>query len=259
MPDRMTGFASEVCVATMAWAREEAEEQVLRASLLALEGTGLPVVLADKGNSAAFSAFLAGRSNFSVTTVSEGPLVAQVQASLSAAERLGTPFVLYTEPDKQHFFSARLRGFLERAPRHAGVGVVLAARSSASFATFPPFQQYTEGVINHLTGQSSGQPGDYSYGPMLLARAVLPHVQALGVDVGWGWRHFAVCTALQLGLTVHLVEGDHPCPADQRIEDADERTHRLRQLAQNITGLVRAAAAPDVVTGVRAAAAKEEP
>lgn len=238
----MTPLAGDVSVATMAWARAADEEQLLRAALTTLERTGLPVALADKGDNAGFTDFLTARCGFSVIPAPAGSLVSQVQASLRAAERFDTPFILYTEPDKEHFFAERLPSFLARAPRHTRVGVVLAARSEASFATFPPFQRYTEGVINHLMGQSTGQDGDYSYGPMLLARPLLPHVQELGSDLGWGWRHFAVCTALRLGLTVHLVEGDHPCPPDQRLEDGRERAHRLRQLTQNITGLLRGTA-----------------
>ena len=239
----MTAFPGDVCVATMAWARDSGEERILRAALAALHGTDLPLTVADKGGNAAFTQFLGTLPGVSVVPSPVGSLVAQVQASLRAAERAGTRFVLYTEPDKEHFFAARLAPFLDHAPRSAGVGVVLAARSRASFATFPAIQQYTEGVINHLMGEVTAQPGDYSYGPMLLSRELLPEVIALDPDVGWGWRHFAVCRAVRRGLTVHLVEDDHPCPAEGRLDEAGERAHRLRQLAQNITGLLRGTAA----------------
>ena len=239
----MTGFSGDVCVATMAWAREAAEERVLRASLAALERAGMPVTVADKGDNGAFTRFLGGLRGFSVVASPAGSLVGQVQASLGRASREGTPFVLYTEPDKEQFFAARLATFFESAPRDAKVGVVLAARSPASFATFPAIQQYTEGVINHLMGEVTGQPGDYSYGPMLIARSLLPEVLALAPDVGWGWRHFAVCRALRMGLTVRLVEDHHPCPLDQRLDEANEKAHRIRQLAQNLTGLLRGTAA----------------
>ena len=239
----MTGFPGDVCVVTMAWAREAGEERVLRASLAALERTGLPVTVADRGNNAAFTEFLRGLRGFSVVASPAGSLVGQVQASLRRAAREGTPFVLYTEPDKEQFFAARLAPFFQKAPRDAHVGVVLAARSPASFATFPAIQQYTEGVINHLMGEVIGQPGDYSYGPMLIASSLVPDVLALEPDVGWGWRHFAVCRALRMGLAVRLVEDHHPCPPEQRLDDAGEKTHRIRQLAQNLTGLLRGTAA----------------
>jgi hypothetical protein len=239
----MSAFPADVCVATIAWARDPAEERVLRSALAALHRTGLPVTVADKGNNASFTQFVAGLHGVSVIPSAAGSLVAQVQASLRAAGSPGASFVLYTEPDKEDFFARRLASFLDRAPRHAGVGVVLAARTAASLATFPAIQQYTEGVINHLMGEVTGQPGDYSYGPMLLARELLPALMALDPEIGWGWRHFAVCRAMRMGLTVHLVEDDHPCPDEQRLDDQRERAHRLRQLAQNIGGLLRGTAA----------------
>ena len=53
----------------------------------------------------------------------------------------GRPFVLYTEPDKEMFFAEHLRDFVDRASGRDG-GVVLAARSESSFASFPPVQRY---------------------------------------------------------------------------------------------------------------------
>jgi hypothetical protein len=36
---------------------------------------------------------------------------------------------------------------------------------------------------------------------------------------------------------VHVVE-DYPCPPDQRREEEAERIHRMRQLIQNILGMI---------------------
>jgi hypothetical protein len=99
-------------------------------------------------------------------------------------------------------------------------------------------QRYTEGVINHLCGELIGAPGDYSYGPFLMNRALLPSLSSLAARLGWGWRHFAFLTAHRLGFRVQHVTGAYPCPPDQRHESTTERTHRLRQLSQNILGLI---------------------
>jgi hypothetical protein len=69
-------------------------------------------------------------------------------------------------------------------------------------------------------------------------RTLLPALTGLPEGMGWGWRPYAFAQAARRGLRVlHLVD-DHPCPTDQRAEDDDERTHRLRQLSQNILGLI---------------------
>jgi hypothetical protein len=99
-------------------------------------------------------------------------------------------------------------------------------------------QRYTEGVINRLCAEMLGVAGDYSYGPFLMARALVPRVERLEGSLGWGWRHriFLACHRERLRI-VH-VKGDYPCPEDQRVESDEERTHRMRQLSQNILGLI---------------------
>jgi hypothetical protein len=229
---------SKIAVATITWAQSPHDEQLLARSLGLLANHGLPVAVADRGTSISFGEVLRSLPNVSVTVPSEPGLVPQVQAALELAAAFGTRFILYVEPDKELFFGSRMAAFTESARDGQDAGVVIAARSAASFRTFPPMQQYTEGVINHLCGEMIGLPGDYSYGPFLLNRELVPHVSGIGSRLGWGWRHFAFLTAHRLGLRVLHITGDYPCPPDQRGEGAVDRAHRLRQLSQNILGLL---------------------
>jgi len=164
--------------------------------------------------------------------------VPQIQASLALAATFDKPFTLYVEPDKELFFAGPMADFLRRAPDAADVGVVIASRSDQSMATFPPTQRYTEGVINYLCGERLGAAGDYSYGPFLIARVMLPKLAALDPTLGWGWRHAAFALTVRNALRVALVTGEYCCPADQRVEDEAERAHRVRQLSENIRGLL---------------------
>jgi hypothetical protein len=174
---------------------------------------------------------------FPVTQTENPDLVSQVQESIRRAADFGTPFVLYTESDKALFFELGLRDFVQRAPAEVEVGIVLAARSPESFETYPVMQRYTESVINHLCSEVIGVGGDYSYGPFLINHVLLPHLTHLHPRLGWGWRHSMFRAAHLAGLRVVHVVGDYPCPAEMSVEDANERTHRMRQLSQNILGL----------------------
>ena len=63
-----------VAVATMTWARDAAEEGLLRESLPLLAGLGLPVFVTDGGSGAAFVDFLRTLPNFQVCdTPRRGP------------------------------------------------------------------------------------------------------------------------------------------------------------------------------------------
>jgi hypothetical protein len=235
---------ADVCAATITWARDAEEERTLRRALAALTRAALPVVVADKGNSPAFTSFLRGLPDVVLSPPAEATLVGQVRASLRAALAVERPFVLYTEPDKEQFFERGLQEFLASAPRFEEVGIVLAARTAASVATFPPFQRYTEGAINGLWEQIAGEAADYSYGPMLIRRPLVRCIELAPPDLGWGWRHLMIGLARRLGYRVLHVSGDHPCPPDQYDEPESERLHRIRQLAQNVNGVVLSSTVP---------------
>jgi hypothetical protein len=228
----------QVAIATITWARSAGEEALLRRSLTRLAASGLPVAIADRVASATFTAFLQGLDSASLTVPQQQGLVPQVQASMALAARAGRPFILYTESDKEFFFEHRLHDFLRRAPAEPDVGVVLASRSARSFQTFPPMQRYTESVINDLGTDLLGSAGDYSYGPFLVNATLLPKIATLEHRLGWGWRHATFVAAHRAGLRVVHITDDYACPEDQGSEDHAERVHRMRQLSQNILGLL---------------------
>jgi hypothetical protein len=230
----MTRARPRVAIATITWARSPQEDQRLRRSLTRLITAGFPIAVADSGRTPAFSAFLASKPELTVI-VEGGGLVAQVEASLQLACGFGSRFVLYAESDKELFFEG-LERFAGRAARRGGL--TIAARSPRSFGTYPRTQRFAERVINELSGEALGRPGDYSYGPFLFPRTLLRHMLPLPPDVGWGWRHYAFRQAHRRRLEIHHIRGEYPCPTDQRIDNAAERAHRLRQLSQNIQGLL---------------------
>ena len=222
----------------MAWARSPEEETSLLRSLSRLAGYVNPVVIADRGNRPDFTNALRDIPGVRVIIPAAVGPAGQIKASVDVAASFGTRYVLYAEPDKEDFFARRLRNFVERAPDADDVGIVLASRSTGSLETFPPMQRYTEGVFNDLCGNMIGAIGDYTYGPFLMHQKLLSHMAALNPALGWGWRPATFVAAIRQGLQVIHVVDDHPCPEDQRQEDDYDRRHRMRQLSENITGLL---------------------
>jgi hypothetical protein len=51
-------------------------------------------------------------------------------------------------------------------------------------------------------------------------------------------QYRAIAVVLPPVAMVHDATRDHCCPADQRGERAVDRAHRMRQLSQNILGLI---------------------
>ena len=229
---------TEVAVATMTWARDAAEERLLRESLTLLADFGLPVYVTDGGSGAAFKDFLGMLPNVTPCEPTDGGLWEQVRRSLLAAEGAERRFVLYTEPDKRDFFRGGLGEFISAAPCDEEVGVVLASRSGASFSTFPEFQRGTEEAINRCCAEVVGEPFDFSYGPFLLNRALVPRLCEAPGDLGWGWRPYAFGAASRLGYRVESISKELPCPPEQREDSPRERLYRMRQLSQSVEGLL---------------------
>jgi hypothetical protein len=229
---------SQVALATVTWARTDDEEALLRRTLAAVARAGWRVAVSDAGARPEFTRCLRSLPGFCVSVPDRPGLVNQVRQAFAAAARIGAPYVLYAESDKELFLRDRLRAFLGAVEAADDMGVVLAARSEMSFGTFPPMQRYVEGVVNHLCGERMRAPGDYCYGPFLMPCTLVPELDRVEDDLGWGWRPFVFMSARRRGLRVTHAVGDYPCPPDQREEGEAERIHRLRQLAQNVRGLI---------------------
>jgi hypothetical protein len=232
-----------VAVATMTWARDAAEEELLRESLPLLAGLGLPVFVTDGGSGEAFVAFMRSLPGFHVCDPPRRGPWEQAGQSILAALGPGRGFVLYTEPDKGDFFRRTLREFVAAAPSGEDVGVVLASRSAESFQTFPEFQRRTEEAINLCCAEVVGAHFDFSYGPFLMGRALAGSLESAPRELAWGWRPYAFGAARRLGYRVESLVRDLPCPPSQREDGPRERLLRMRQLAQSVEGLVQSTTA----------------
>lgn len=232
---------NNICIATITWARNNAEENLLRTSLQTLAALNIPTFIADGGSPPGFISFVKEIPHFTVVPSKGKGLQAQVISSVAAAATTGTPYILYTEPDKQQFFAGGLQDFLHTLPAGNNAGVFLAARSADGFASYPAFQQLTETTINRCCGEVTGKPFDYTYGPFLMRASLVKQLACLTEDIGWGWRPYLFVLAARLGLSVEAFVGEYFCPPDQQADDEGERLYRMRQLEQNIRGVILAA------------------
>lgn len=230
-------MSARLAIATVTLVRDPTEEVLLRRSLQRLVESELPIVIADGGSNAGFVEFLATLDGARIVAPDRKGLVPQVRAALEGAAGDDVDAILYTESDKLAFFDAGLSTLVEQGRVGVDTTLTLASRDAQSFATFPPVQQYTERTINDLCGEALAAPGDYSYGPFVMGRSLVPWLRDVPDDLGWGWRHAIFAIAHRLGHRIVHVAGRFECPLDQREEDEGERLHRLRQLDQNISGL----------------------
>ncbi len=167
---------------------------------------------------------------------SEGGLVSQVKRSLNEALKTNADYILYTESDKQLFFQDKIDAFssLSSEILPTNPGMILASRTQESFSTFPPFQRRAEHFLNDMLANITGNVCDYSYGPRILSRDLLPHIDDLGESMGWGWMTYLVLAAHRLNKEVKNIELSLPCPPDQQGETENDKKYRLQQLQQHL-------------------------
>ena len=231
---------NQIVIATITWARDEQEEELLKKSLQLLAKTGIPVFLTDGGSSAAFLEFLGSFSNFTLSHSVQKGVWMQAKTSLFQAYQSGSKFIFYTEPDKLDFFENSLQLFLDKVLK-GEEGIVLASRSKESFSTFPGFQQMTETTINNCCAEIIGKSIDYCYGPFFMDRSFVPYLNHLPQEFGWGWRPYTFGIARRLGIHIESFVGDFSCPVNQQQDNLKERIYRMKQLSQNIEGLTLSA------------------
>ncbi len=231
---------TEIAIATMTLVRDEEEDRLLRESLSILAGYEIPVYITDGGSPASFLDFLKGFPSFTVAGAPAKGLFAQIRNSLTGALPGPRPFILYTEPDKKFFFH-ELPAFLEEVTANEKTGIFLASRSKAGMASYAAFQQMTETCINKCCTEVTGHFLDYTYGPFILNKKLVPWLEQVQEDIGWGWRPFVFGVAHRLGLTLGEHRGDYLCPPEQQEDSAAERLYRMRQLEQSVRGIVLSA------------------
>ena len=101
-----------LAIATISWARDAQEEQLLRASLPYLVALNIPVFITDGGSNPGFLDFLQSFPHFTVLKPDGKGVWAQARKSVQAAQAAGYRFIFYTEPDKRDFFRQYLPAFL---------------------------------------------------------------------------------------------------------------------------------------------------
>jgi hypothetical protein len=226
----------------MTWVRDAEERARVRDGLVWL-AERFTVVAVNREADAVPGALheLAALETLTVIPARQPGLASQVREAFAEAGRHGADWILYSEPDKVEFFRDHLDAFLTEAAAKVGpdTAAAIAGRSAARLAALPPVQREAEGLINAWTGRFTEQPGDYSYGPFLLAASCAEWVQTAGDDLGWGWRHYVFGLCRRHRRPIVHIAGDYPSPpaaGDPRREEV----LRQQQLAENIRGLLQA-------------------
>jgi len=246
-PDRKEWYNKRIMltenftVSTITWARDKREENLVYDSLSTISDKNIHVVAVDGGSREEFLYRIKSLKNISVIISSKKGLQNQILESLKEAQR-SNKYVFYAESNKNDFFENQLDEFIFRAmniiSKNPNTGIVLPSRTKESFSTFPSFQQQSESVLNTiLSGFLGKNVKDFAYGPRIIAGDLIPYLDRLPKDIGWGWMTYILIIAKKMGMSIHAVNLDLPCPKDERVETESDKIFRLKQLRNHIEGM----------------------
>jgi len=223
---------------TITWARSQIEAQRIIESLTILSQVNLPIIAIDNNSDKDFIQEVSNIGNINIFIASKKGLWEQIKIGLTIIQEKNLPFFLYTESDKKLFFQ-QISDFLNQAQQiinqNPSFGVILPARNTESFNTFPPIQKKTEDEINKIIGQIIGLETDYTYGPRIISSSLIPSLLSLPDDINWGWLTASVLLAKKLGRNIYAVPMSLPCPEKDRLED--EKELRLKQKQDHLLAI----------------------
>lgn len=237
----------KLAVSTITFARNEKEENLILEGLSSLSAKKVPsIFVVDGGSRKEFLEQLKTIPKiFLISSLGDG-LQNQIAESLKKAKESGAPFIFYTESNKAWFFKEKADEFIEKAlnlaEKDPAFGMAIASRTPESFSTFPPFQRYEESVVNKLIADFGGleQNGDYTYGPRIISSSLIPYLDRISGDLGWGWMSFLLIVGKRLGKNIHTVSLDLPCPPDEQKETEKDKVYRLKQFKNQVDAIYQA-------------------
>lgn len=237
-------FPEGIGVSTITLAHSPHEEKQIIDSLGLLSKLDLPVVVCDGGSPDSFLNQVKKINGVIITPQPSGGLLNQVRESLNRAAGI-YPYVFYTESNKFAFFNDQLSFFLDEANKiikRSHPGVIVTSRSPESFSTYPPFQRQTETFINMLLAEFLGATElvDYSYGPRIIDSGLIPYLNQVTTDFGWGWMSYIVLMAKKINKEIKTVNFNLPCPKNEQGETEKDKIFRLRQFNNHISAILEA-------------------
>jgi hypothetical protein len=232
----------EVSVATITLARSEKEEKLIIDGLKVLSTLGFPVIVAvDGGSTDNFIQKTFQIPHIQIAQATIKGILPQVRQSLRKSSSF-SPFVFYTESDKFDFFKSSLLPFFEKVrtlpDQEEHVGMFVPARTQSSFAHYTPFQQKTEQRVNRELSSIIGLDTiyDFTYGPRLLSTSLIPYLEYVPEDIGWGWMTYLLVVAHRIGKKILPIPLDLPAPVEQQ-DFQRNRQYRTQQMNQHFQAM----------------------
>lgn len=226
----------EISIATFSWARTADEKVIVLRALKKLASFGLPVTVVDQARSRFPLEREAGKiKNIRLFKLNKHGLDSQARKSFQEAAKLGD-YIFYTESDKLDFIENHAERFLKEFYKNPR-GMLLPARSKASFLRYPIFQQEMERFLwKAISALLNIKMNDFSYGPRIFPAFLLPYLSNVNEEINFGFQTFLLAINHRLQLPLRIIKFDAMGPKDVQ-KGSELIAYRIRQLEDELRGL----------------------
>lgn len=235
---------NDIAITTVSWIRTEDEARVVLPAIEALSRLNVPVVIVDAGSSPQHQKTIRSLPHI-VFSENRNGLTGQLIESQRTAARYAEN-LFYLQSDKFDFILHGAPKMIEAYRKLSSKGVMVPVRSTASLATYPPYQREQEAFINSFMSDFIGTVTDYYAGPKLYPASLVKYLDKMQGDIGWGIEAFLYVVAKRLGLPFEFVPVEIKAPRD--VDDVETTNrYRLRITAWQIEGYLQALQIPLII------------
>jgi hypothetical protein len=227
-------MTSEFAITSVSLIRNEAEAEVVLETIYNFSKLNIPVIICDGGSPEEYKKLIRKMPNV-ILSESPGGLTHQLVLSHREAAKYGK-YLLYTQSDKLDFSRNTAFKLIETYSANPDKGVLIAARNSASLATYPRFQKTQEEFLNYFMGDYIVIPEDYYAGPKIYPASLVPYLDQLNTDIGWGIEAYFYAIAKRMELPFNFYDFFMRAPVDVDNPEITKK-YRLQITKWQIEGL----------------------
>lgn len=226
---------NKIAIATLTLARTKLERDIIFKTQAALSQLGYPLVIADHFNSP-FSLVKKLKQLDNVSVIAGVDFNSRVRKSFLKAAQLAD-CILWLESDKLEFAKLYVQDFINYWLKNPA-GILVPARTKASFSKYPKYQQKMEKFLWYSAAQLlNTRVVDLTYGPMIFPSMLVKYLLKSQSPIDFGY-HYSFLTAVNCRLGQPLKAISYKITPPQDVQKDDELIlFRMQQVKNWICGL----------------------
>lgn len=224
-----------LAISTVSLIRNKEEGKVVLETIKILSSLNIQVVIVDGGSPGKAKDKIKSLPN--IIFLERRGLTNQLKTSFKrGAEVARSLFYLHT--DKLDFVEKYAQKLIDFHSTLKPETMLIPTRSTSTFKTYPAFQRKIEMYLNFILSDYLDKKADYYFGPKIFSSKLVPYLDKLQGDIGWGIEAYFYALNKRLRLPMKFYECEAATPKDIGSQEEIKR-YRLKILQWQIEGFLQ--------------------